>query len=59
MAGVRRVSLENAVGGRVIAGCVHGVRAGLVERGGEPDIPGGEAGDGDFGHGCWVEGVGR
>ena len=52
MAGVGGVGLENAVGGRVVASGVHGIRTRLVQRGGKPDIPGGPAGDGDFGHGC-------
>jgi hypothetical protein len=38
MPSVLGVRLQNAVSGRVIASGVHGVGAGLVERGGEADI---------------------
>lgn len=48
MPGVLGVRLENAVSGRVVAGGVHGVGAGLVEGGGEADIAGGPARYCDF-----------
>ena len=52
VASVGRVGFENAVGGRVVARRVHGIRARLVEGGGKPDISSAPAGDGDVGHGC-------
>lgn len=55
MSRILGVRLENAVGGRVIAGGVHGVGSGLVEGGGEADVAGGPARYCDFlvGHcGC-------
>lgn len=45
--------MEDAVGGRIVAGEVHGVGASLVQGGREADVAGGPAGDGDFGHG-WM-----
>lgn len=49
MAGVRRIGLENAVGGGVVARGVHGVAASFVEGGGEAHVARGPACDCGFG----------
>jgi hypothetical protein len=48
--GEMRVGFQDAVCGRVVACCVHGIGACLVERGRESHIAGVPAGDGDFWH---------
>jgi hypothetical protein len=50
MAGIFRVRLEDAVRGGVVASCVHGIGASLVERGGEAHIACGPTCDGDLSH---------
>lgn len=45
-----RVRLEDAVCGRVIPSSIHGIRAGLVKRRREPDVPRPPASDRDLGH---------
>jgi hypothetical protein len=51
VAGELGVSFQDAVCGRVVACCVHGVGACLVQGGWEPHIAGVPARDGDFWHG--------
>lgn len=48
MAGKGRIRLEDAVGRRVIARSVHGIRTGFVQRRREANIPCSEARNGDF-----------
>ena len=50
MTGELGVGFQDAVCGGVIPCCVHGIGAGLVERGREPHIAGVPAGDDDFWH---------
>jgi hypothetical protein len=50
MAGEFRIRLKNAVGGGIVASCVHGIGASFIQRGRESDIFGDPAGDGDFRH---------
>jgi hypothetical protein len=51
--GELRVCLQDAVCGGVVAGCVHGIRAGLVEGGGKSHIACVPTGDCYFCHGVW------
>lgn len=51
MSGEFGVSLEDAVCGGVVASGVHGVGAGTVQGGREPDIAGLPAGNGNLSHG--------
>lgn len=55
MAREGRIRLQDAVGSRVVPSRVHGIRACLVQRRGKPDVSGGPAGDGDFGHGRYEQ----
>ena len=48
-----RVGLQDAVCGGVVAGCVHGIRAGLVEGGRKSHIACVPASDCCFCHGVW------
>lgn len=50
MTGVVGISLENAVGRRVVSSGIHGIRASLVQGRRESDIASHEASDGDLRH---------
>ena len=57
VAGEFRIGLKDAVCGRVVSCCVHGIGTCLVEGGREPHIAGVPAGDGDFWHGGVISAV--
>ena len=44
------ICLQNAVCGGVVAGRVHGIRAGLIQGRGESHVPGRPTSDSDLGH---------
>ena len=50
MAREMRIGFQDAVGGGVVASCIHGIGARLVEGGRESHIARVPAGDGDFWH---------
>jgi hypothetical protein len=57
MAGVIRIRLEDTVCGGIVAGCIHGIGACLVEGSWESHIASVPAGDGDFRHDAVVSPV--